>query len=386
MERRSANAAGEVERPAGAPDAATAPGASVELARLRKTFGGAVAVDEVTLDIVPGEFVTFLGPSGSGKTTTLNMIIGFAEPDSGAIRMNGRPIQDLPTHRRDIGMVFQSYALFPHMTAADNVAFALKQRRVGRSERSARVAEALATVHLDQHGKRYPHELSGGQQQRIALARAIVFGPRLLLMDEPLGALDRKLRESLQLEIRRLHRELGITFVYVTHDQEEALVLSDRIAVFNEGSIEQCGTPEELYENPRTAFVADFLGESNLFHGRTDRRGSVVRVVGDGFELSADAAADHSGGGRGALLVRPERVVLRPDGARTAPGENVLRGTVRQVVYLGSSRRVEVRLEHGGTALAREQAGMHTSVQPGDCVQVTWPSASGVVVADRPAT
>lgn len=243
-------------------------GAAVRLHGLTKRYAGRAAVDEVSLDIEVGEFMTFLGPSGSGKTTTLNMIAGFTRATEGSITVDDTNVADLPPHRRDLGMVFQHYALFPHMSVAKNVAFPLEQRKVSKPEIARRVTEALRMVQLDSMADRLPSGLSGGQQQRVALARAVVFNPRVLLMDEPLGALDKKLREQLQTEISRMHRELGITFVFVTHDQEEALALSDRIAVFNDGRIEQVGTPEELYERPATLFVAQFLGESNVFPGR----------------------------------------------------------------------------------------------------------------------
>ena len=231
---------------------------------LFKRYGEAVALDGISLVVEPGEFVSLLGPSGSGKTTTLNLIAGFAKPTAGDILMDGRPIAELPPHRRDIGVVFQHYALFPQLTASENVAFPLRRRRVPKPEIRERVTSALEMVELEGLEDRHPRELSGGQQQRVALARAIVFNPRVLLMDEPLGALDRKLRDSLQRQIKRLHQELGITFVYVTHDQDEAMSLSERVAVFNNGRIEQIGTPVELYEQPNSRFVAEFLGESNV--------------------------------------------------------------------------------------------------------------------------
>src|SRR5471032_2405651 len=240
----------------------------LELGGVSKRYDAVVAVDDLDLSLRTGEFLTLLGPSGSGKTTTLMMVAGLQQPDAGAITLNGVPVALLPPYRRDIGMVFQHYALFPHMTVRRNIAFPLEMRRLGKTEIARLVDDALALVKLPDHGDRLPRQLSGGQQQRVALARAMVYRPALLLMDEPLGALDRKLREQLQLEIKRVHRERGISVLYVTHDQEEALTMSDRIAVFNRGRIEQIGTPEDLYDRPATRFVAGFIGDTNFISGR----------------------------------------------------------------------------------------------------------------------
>src|SRR6267154_2263534 len=242
-------------------------GASVSLSNLERRYDRVAAVAGVSLDILSGEFLTLLGPSGSGKSTTLMMIAGFEMPTGGDIAIDGTSVVAMPPYRRNIGMVFQNYAKFPHLTVADNIGFPLKQRGVGKAERARLVGEALELVRLPGYGERYPRQLSGGQQQRVAFARAIVFKPRLLLMDEPLGALDKQLRENLQLEMRRLHADLGITFVYVTHDQEEALTMSDRVAVMNEGRIAQVGAPEDLYDRPADRFVASFIGESNFMPG-----------------------------------------------------------------------------------------------------------------------
>jgi putative spermidine/putrescine transport system ATP-binding protein len=241
---------------------------TLELRGVRKIFGDTTAVADLDLALCRGEFLTFLGPSGSGKTTTLAMVAGLEKPTAGTITLDGLPLDPLPAYRRNIGVVFQNYALFPHMTVAGNVAFPLEMRGVGRQEIATRVNETLTLVGLPGFGARYPAQLSGGQQQRVALARAIVFRPPLLLMDEPLGALDKRLREQMQIEIMRLHREFGLSVLYVTHDQDEALVMSDRIAVFNAGRIEQVGTAQELYERPQTPFVAGFLGGSNFFRGK----------------------------------------------------------------------------------------------------------------------
>jgi putative spermidine/putrescine transport system ATP-binding protein len=357
-------------------------GAALDLRGLVKRYGSAAAVDNVSLKIPAGEFVTLLGPSGSGKTTTLNMIAGFADVDEGDILLDGSPIADVPSHKRNIGVVFQHYALFPHMTAAENVAFPLRRRKVAKAERERSVQQALDMVRLGDYADRYPRQLSGGQQQRVALARALVFQPRVLLMDEPLGALDKKLREWLQLEFKRIHSELGITFIYVTHDQEEALVLSDRIAVFNEGKIEQVGTADELYENPRTLFVAEFLGESNVFAGKVRHRGSSYALETDNYELRAcDTTVPD--GASGALVVRPERFSVRRNGHRPGEDHNVLTGTIRQVIYLGSARKIEVDLPGGKTIVVREPVSAGDAVSTGDPIEVYWSADDSVLVADQ---
>jgi putative spermidine/putrescine transport system ATP-binding protein len=282
-------------------------GASVVLDHLDKRFGGIVAVDDLCLSIDPGEFITFLGPSGSGKTTTLMLIAGFEVPTAGEIFVDGAPIVRTPSYRRNIGMVFQNYALFPHMTVAENVGFPLKQRGVDRETIAKRVAEVMETVQLAGYQARYPRQLSGGQQQRIALARAIIFNPRVLLMDEPLSALDKQLREGLQLEIKRLHERLGITFIYVTHDQREALVMSDRIAVMNNGRIEQLGSPGNLYDRPANRFVATFVGESNFLEGRVESVEENKLLVGLGAaKVRAIGRAGCHAGTPVVLTVRPE--------------------------------------------------------------------------------
>src|SRR5829696_2864246 len=274
---------------------------------IEKRYQAVRAVDGIDLDIAPGEFLTLLGPSGSGKTTSLMMLAGFEIPTDGEIYVDGEPIAAIPPYKRNIGMVFQNYALFPHMTVGENIAFPLKLRKLPKNEVRRRTAEALELVKLPGYEGRFPRQLSGGQQQRIAVARALVFNPRVLLMDEPLGALDKQLRESLQLEIKSLHDQLGVTILYVTHDQQEALVMSDRIAVMNEGKIEQIGTPTGLYDAPRTRFVASFIGESNFFEGRLiqgDGRGSVVAVEGAGT-LRAAGRVDLPVGGAATITVRP---------------------------------------------------------------------------------
>ena len=354
-----------------------ASGARIEVQGLTKRFPGAAApaVDGIDLEIRAGEFMTLLGPSGSGKTTTLNMIAGFEAITSGRIALDGSDIAQLPAYRRNLGMVFQNYALFPHMSAAENIAFPLKQRKVAKVEIARRVTEALELVHLGGHGERLPSQLSGGQQQRVALARAVVFEPRALLLDEPLGALDKKLRESLQLEIARLHRELGITFVFVTHDQDEALALSDRIAVFREGRIEQAGTPAELYETPASRFVATFLGDSNVFTGRI--RDGRLDTGWCSLRVSDGPVVD----GPVALVVRPERLRIAPAGEATT-GANVLSATVTDVVYHGAFRRVLVRFDGGGTGQVRDTAAAGGSLAAEQRVEVSWDGDAGVLVPD----
>jgi putative spermidine/putrescine transport system ATP-binding protein len=317
--------------------------ASIRLDGVSKSFDGRVrAVDEASLRIEPGEFFSLLGPSGCGKTTTLRMIAGFEMPDTGRIHVGERDITDVPVHHRDMGMVFQSYALFPHRTVAENVAFGLRMRKMARADIAARVRAALAQVALTGFEARRPGQLSGGQQQRVALARAIVIRPAVLLCDEPLGALDRKLRQQMQFELKQLQKELGVTLVFVTHDQEEALAMSDRIAVMNAGRIEQVGTPGEIYERPRTRFVADFIGEINLLDG-------------------------------GTLAVRPEKVAL------VAGGAGVLSGRIETANFLGGQTLYRILTEDGRQMLAREaNAGDRPRRGVGDAVGLTWRPADAV--------
>jgi putative spermidine/putrescine transport system ATP-binding protein len=332
-------------------------GASVVLDHLDKRFGGIVAVDDLCLSIDPGEFITFLGPSGSGKTTTLMLIAGFEFPTAGEIFIDGTPIVSTPSYRRNIGMVFQNYALFPHMTVAENVGFALKQRGVDKGMIAKRVAEVLETVQLAGYQARYPRQLSGGQQQRIALARAIIFNPRVLLMDEPLSALDKQLREGLQLEIKRLHERLGITFIYVTHDQREALVMSDRIAVMNNGRIEQLGSPGDLYDRPANRFVASFVGESNFLEGRVESVEENKLLVGLG--AAKVRAIGHAGCHAGTpvvLTVRPEKVLFAESGgASGTTAVNMLRAIVREVTFVGEMHRYVVETEFGAAITLKQQ-------------------------------
>jgi spermidine/putrescine ABC transporter ATP-binding subunit len=353
-------------------------GASVGLTDVEKHYDTVGAVRGVSLSVRPGEFLTLLGPSGSGKTTTLMMIAGFETPSAGDISIDGRSVVALPPHRRGIGMVFQSYALFPHMTVAENIAFPLKQRGISRAERVRLVDEALALVHLPDTQRRYPRQLSGGQQQRVALARAIVFRPRLLLMDEPLGALDKQLRERMQLELRRLHAELGITFVYVTHDQEEALTMSDRIAVMNHGLIEQIGTPNALYDRPENRFVASFIGESNVLS-------ATCRGIDDGFVVACRGETLLRAVGRPettdvTLIVRPERLRFRDDTEPPA-GCNLLRVQVLDTVFAGETYRYQCVCDDGTAIVVKAPsgAGVRRRTQ-GEMADIVWSAEDTVVV------
>ncbi len=317
---------------------------AIALVGLCKRYGEPLVVNHVNLEIGAGEFFSLLGPSGCGKTTTLRMIGGFERPTSGRIMLDGRDVADVPPHRRDVHTVFQSYALFPHLSVADNIAFGLRRRRVPKAEVRGRVDEALALVQLDGLGDRRPTQLSGGQQQRVALARALVLRPAVLLLDEPLGALDAKIRKSLQIELKTIQQEVGITFVYVTHDQEEALTMSDRIAVMRDGQVEQVAAPSAVYEDPATTFVAEFLGVSNLMTAVAEGamgEGCAVRV--GAFTLRADRG-DLAARGDCRIVIRPERVVLEPFGG---DGENRLAAMVERTVYVGPQLQVILRLAHG---------------------------------------
>jgi putative spermidine/putrescine transport system ATP-binding protein len=356
-------------------------GASLELRGLVKRYLDVVALDGISLTIPAGEFVTLLGPSGSGKTTTLNLVAGFVKPDEGHIEMDRTPIETLPPYRRNIGMVFQNYALFPHMTVNGNVAFPLKQRKRSKAEITLEVGSALEMVGLKDHGSRYPRELSGGQQQRVALARALVFRPRALLMDEPLGALDKRLRESLQLEFKRIQRELGITFVYVTHDQDEALVMSDTIAVFNEGQIEQVGSAEDLYERPTSLFVAQFLGDSNVLPGRLVALGSTIRLRGEGYELALPTGVITEAGRSTAVVIRPERLTVVPEAGEVTERQNVLSGQVVEVIYMGGVRRLKIDIPGSVRMIVQEQAGRGSAVTTGMSVLVSWDPEDEVLLS-----
>ena len=317
----------------------------VELRALRKHFGEAIAVDGIDATIRAGEFFSLLGPSGCGKTTTLRMIGGFERPTSGEILLDGVDVAQTPPHKRNVHTVFQSYALFPHLSVTDNVGFGLRRRRTPKPEIKRLVKEALELVELGGYGERRPSQLSGGQQQRVALARALVLRPALLLLDEPLGALDAKIRRQLRIELKALQEEVGITFVFVTHDQEEALSMSDRVAVMSEGRIEQIGTPAEVYEDPATVFVADFLGVSNLMEAEAERVDGGCRVTVGDFPLRA-GCGDLEASGPVKVVARPERIELVAAESCAEHG-NCLPGMVERTVYLGTSLQVMVRLATG---------------------------------------
>src|SRR5499427_1828956 len=356
-------------------------GAALELLRVSKTFGPVIAVDGVSLTVAPGEFLTLLGPSGSGKTTTLMMIAGFESATAGEIMLDGRPLTRVPPYRRNLGMVFQHYALFPHMTVYDNVAFPLRTRGATRTETNQRVAEALDRVHLPGYGARFPAQLSGGQQQRVALARALAYRPPVLLMDEPLGALDKKLREQMQLEIKHIQRELQLTVIYVTHDQEEALTMSDRIVVMRHGRVVQLGPPEDLYERPIDRFVADFIGQSNFLEVtvRSVQDGIATAVTDDGLDVSLAVGEGGAQGTRVTLAIRPERVRLaragRPIRTPTLPDASAYRwwdGVIEEVVYIGATRKYQVRVR-SQVLVAQQQAGADVSgLRAGERVNVGW--------------
>ena len=340
----------------------------MHLEGVRKVFGETEAVAGIDLEISDGEFFSMLGPSGSGKTTTLRMIAGFEQPTSGRILLHGRDVTGVPPFDRDVNTVFQDYALFPHMNVADNVGYGLMVRRVDRAERERRVTEALRMVRLTTFGHRKPSQLSGGQRQRVALARALVNRPRVLLLDEPLGALDLKLREEMQIELKAIQKQVGITFIYVTHDQEEALTMSDRLAVFNEGRIEQVGTPADVYERPTTPFVAGFVGTSNLL------RGDAARAV-----IGSD----------GTFTVRPEKIRLADPGAPVADDELSAMGEIRDVIYLGSDTRYIVALEAGGELVVTQQnletSSMEVLAARGRAVRLVWKRRHVLALAGGPS-
>lgn len=357
-------------------------GASVSLNDLQKSYGGVAAVVGVSLDIRSGEFLTLLGPSGSGKTTTLMMIAGFEAPTAGDIAIDDQSVVAMPPYRRNIGMVFQNYALFPHLTVADNIGFPLKQRGVAKAERAKLVGETLDLVHLPGYGERYPRQLSGGQQQRVALARAIVFKPRLLLMDEPLGALDKQLRENLQLEMRRLHADLGITFIYVTHDQEEALTMSDRIAVMNEGLVAQVGRPEDLYDRPNSRFVAAFIGESNFLPAIV--RGienDVVVAEYDGAIIRAISSSQPVAGKNVMLSARPERLRFADGVVNATVPQNRLSVTVAEAVFAGERCRYMLRAGDGTAIVLKEPSSAAVRRRSvGEQVEISWSVADTILV------
>ncbi len=348
-------------------------GGEVQLIALTKRFDDVDAVAGIDLHIPRGEFFSILGPSGCGKTTTLRLVAGFEEPTSGSILLDGEDVARKPPHKRNVNTVFQSYALFPFLTVADNVAFGLRYQRGSKAEMARRVGAALELVQLQGYERRRPGQLSGGQQQRVALARALVLNPSVLLLDEPLGALDAKLRRTLQIELKALQEQVGITFLYVTHDQEEALTMSDRLAVMEAGKVAQVGSPGDVYEQPANAYVADFLGVSNLMEARATGRGSGehCRVCLGDFDLTAAQGATDSTGDV-LLAVRPERVAIEP---YDSTGANRVPGMVERLVYLGSATQVIVRLAEGSQIQALMQnTGGHTVYAQGDAVRVHLPT------------
>lgn len=341
---------------------------------VQKSYDGeTLVVKDLNVKVETGEFLTLLGPSGSGKTTVLMMLAGFETPTHGKILLNGTPINNVPPHKRGIGMVFQNYALFPHMSVAENLAFPLQVRGMGKAEIEAKVKRALEMVQLPQFGGRRPGQLSGGQQQRVAVARALVFEPELVLMDEPLGALDKNLREEMQYEIKHIHDSLGVSMVYVTHDQSEALTMSNRIAVFNDGVIQQLASPNKLYEEPKNAFVAYFIGENNRLYGKVKNvEGDFcdVELEGGGGNVRALCVNIAGAGNRTTLSLRPERVVINPAEGRS---DNVCNGRVEELIYLGDHIRTRLTVSGNSSFIVKiPNAQGHASLKEGETVTVGW--------------
>jgi spermidine/putrescine transport system ATP-binding protein len=362
----------------------------VGLYGVTKRFGDMVAVDDVTITVGRGEFFSMLGPSGCGKTTSLRMIAGFEEPDSGRVELTGHDIVGVAPYKRNVNTVFQSYALFPHLTVADNVAFGLKRKKVSKSDIRDRVKRYLDLVQLNGYDDRRPSQLSGGQQQRVALARALVNEPAVLLLDEPLGALDLKLRKQMQLELMRIQREVGVTFVYVTHDQEEALVMSDRLAVMSQGKVEQVGFPEDIYERPATRFVAGFIGTSNIIESKvTGRTGNFLQVEaapGDRLLVPAPTERALSPGDALSFTVRPEKLRVVAEADAVPEQLCTIAGTVVDVVYQGVSTQLVVRTDAGTTLVVFRQNNERVSDAgvPGTRTRIAWDPEFNVVLADEP--
>jgi spermidine/putrescine transport system ATP-binding protein len=366
----------------------TAPATGISVQSVRKRFGRVDAVAGVDFEIREGEFFTMLGPSGCGKTTTLRMIAGFEEPDEGRIFLRGDDVTHVPPNRRNVNMVFQHYALFPHMSIAENISFGLKLKKLSRQEQRNRVREILQVVGLEGLEKRKPGQLSGGQQQRVALARALVNRPAALLLDEPLGALDVKLRKQLQLELKRVQTELGTTFVYVTHDQEEALGMSDRIAVMSGGLVEQIGPPKEVYEEPQTAFVADFIGSLNALDFRVDALEGELAVmhVSDGERLVVLSSADSVHGGTAKIAVRPERIRIAAVGDSAPLGGSRVTGTIAEIVFLGPVTQFHVDTRAGRIVSYRMDDDTAARLREQSAVVLTWAPEHAAVLAGSGTT
>jgi spermidine/putrescine transport system ATP-binding protein len=348
----------------------------VRLERVTKMFGDVAAVDDLSLDIEEGEFFSMLGPSGCGKTTTLRMIGGFEDPTYGTVYLGGRDVTDLPPYKRDVNTVFQSYALFPHLNVFENVAFGLRRRKVAKADVSSRVKDAMKLVDLVGFEERKPPQMSGGQQQRVALARALVNHPKVLLLDEPLGALDLKLRKQMQLELKRIQQEVGITFIYVTHDQEEAMTMSNRFAVMRQGRIEQLGEPEDVYENPATEFVAGFLGASNLLEGemKESANGDAKVSLAAGPVVTVPSTRIPSDAGSSLKVgVRPEKITITKVGSEPATGMNHIDGTVSMTTYIGVSHQYKVEAPGGAVLTAYVQnLGAEEAPRQGEQVTLSW--------------
>ncbi|MDH6233232.1 putative spermidine/putrescine transport system ATP-binding protein [Mesorhizobium soli] len=358
-------------------------GAAMKLERVSKFYGEVRALDDVSFELQKGEFLTMLGPSGSGKTTSLRAIAGFIQPSEGRLFIDGRDMTGVPPQRRNIGMMFQDYALFPHMTVLENVGYPLETRGIKRAERVKRSMEMLETVGLAHCARRYPRQMSGGQQQRVALARALVFKPDIVLLDEPMAALDKKLRSQMQIEIMHIAKQVGATVVSVTHDQEEALVMSDRIAIFKDGRLAQIGTPQELYTRPNSEFVADFIGEANLLHGRARIEHETCLLEGAAWRAAlpkSDPRVAHLAAGQGLCLVlRPERISLAQSSAERSNGAQ---GIVEDKIYLGVEYRLVVRFTDGTKVNLRSRdVAVIEDLRPGDRVTVGWDAEDIVIIA-----
>ncbi len=346
----------------------------VKFDKVDKSYDGKVlVVKDLNLDIAEGEFITMLGPSGSGKTTCLMMLAGFETPTNGEIYLDGNPISNIPPHKRGIGMVFQNYALFPHMTVYENLAFPLKVRKFSKDETDKKVEKALSMVSLSGFGSRMPGQLSGGQQQRVAVARALVFDPAVVLMDEPLGALDKNLRESMQYEIKHIHESIGVTVVYVTHDQSEALTMSNRIAVFNDGKVQQLSSPDKLYEEPVNSFVAEFIGENNTFQGEvTDISGKKCKIkLSSGDEILANPIRVKSKGEKSIVSLRPERAIIDPDDKM----DNKFTGKIEEVIYHGDHTRVRLNLLNNNEFILKvPNSSARMDIKLGNQIKIGWNS------------